>query len=365
MWIYILNVLLIILYNFVIKNKKIYVIVCSIQCFMLLALRSNLIGPDASYYYEGYKYISGLSFIDMVSRLNLFKACSLIYPLKFESGFVIMNWIVSHLGFSYHFFLVICAAINMTIFGKVIYKYSKIPWLSFVVFCTFGTYLYFFGILRQSLALCFFMLSFMYALEGKTKKSAIMYFITFLFHRVSIVLLPILFLVNSKTKISKRNTIILVFTSIPFIFVSKYLIRFVQSVVNYFNGGSYVGGNFGVNKLLLFLYVVAIMIIIFINFKKHEDDKLFNILVWILIISIFLDIMGQYNEVWERSVQLYTSFLILLIPYVVYQYRKQKGIILVSLILVLLLIGYMCYYLKGYYIIPYEIQKNELIFPYK
>lgn len=362
MWIYILNVILIILYRFFIKDRKTYIIVCSLQCFLLLALRSNTLGPDLQYYNNGYNYISKLDFKSIISSLHIFKAASLIYPFKFESGYVIMNWIISHLGFSYHFLLIICAAINMSVFGKLIYKYSKIPWLSFVIFCTFGTYLYFFGILRQSLALCFFMISFMFAIEGKYKKSTMMYIITFFFHRASVVLIPILLLIYKNKKISKKNAIIMLLLSIPFAFLSKYLVSAVQSLVNYFNGGSYVGGSFGINNLLLFLYIIAIIVIIFTNFKNNYENKVFHAVTWALFISIFIDIMGQYNEVWERSVQMYSSFLILLIPYVINQYIKQKEIILVNVLIVGLLLAYMCSYLQGYYIVPYEMQRDNIIF---
>ena len=361
MWIYILNIILIIFYNFLIKNRKAYVIVCTIQCLLILALRSNTLGVDLIYYSKGFSYIKNLDFLDMLSRLHLLKSAELVYPFKYESGYVVLNWLVSHLGFSYHFLLIICATINMSVFGTLIYKYSKIPCLSFVIFCTFGTYIYFFGVLRQSLALSFFMISFMYALSGKYKKSIIMYFITFLFHRASLVLLPLLFLINKKA-LKKSNVVMILLLSIIFMLFSKNLVKIVQMVVNYFNGGSYIGGNFGINKLLIFLYLIMFIVIIFADFKKYEKDKIFNILIWALIFSIFLDIMGQYNEVWERSVQMYTSFLILLIPFVVNQYKKQKVVVLIDIIIVFSLVLYMINYLDGSEMIPYDVQEDELIF---
>ena len=362
MWIYILNVLLLIVYSFLIKDKKKYIIFSSIQCFLILALRANTLGADANYYNNGYEYISKLSFWDMLSRLHLFKAASLIYPFKFESGYVFINWIVSHLGLSFHFFTVVCAGLNMYCFGKIIYKYSKNPCLSFVIFTTFGTYFYFFSILRQSLALSFFMISFMFAIDGKKKKSFLTYIITFIFHRASIVLLPMLLLANRDTKIKRKTAFFLFLLTFPFMIFSRYLLNYAQIVVNYLGGASYVGGNFTLNNLLILLYIILLLAIVFSNFKKNADNKLFSVLLWGLIISVYLDIMGQYNEVWERSVQMYTPFLILLIPMVTEQYNKQKAIYLINFCVGTLLIGYMCYYLSNSCLIPYKLQTQNLIF---
>lgn len=363
MTVYILNIFLIVLNNLLIKNKKIYIYVCSIQIFLLLALRNNFLGADALYYFNGYTYISHLGFFDMLSRLHLFKSATLVYPFKFECGFVVFNWIIAHLGFDYHFFLVICAFINIYVYSKAILKFSKIPWLSFVILCTFGTYFYFFYILRQSFALCLFMISFMYAHDNKNYKSIFVFIVSFLFHRVSIVFLPVLYLQLTKKQITKKKSIVLIIASVPFILISKYLVKFVQLIVVYFNGGSYVSNGMKFNNMLILIYLISIIVVIFMNFEVNKDDNLFNILIWIMNLSIYLEIMGQYNEVWERSMQLYNSFLIFLIPYVVYQYRGQKMTIFISFFIVCLLTGYMCYYLqKDKYLLPYQIQKINIIF---
>lgn len=70
----------------------------------------------------------------------------------------VLNWLVSAFGFGFHGLLVVCAAINMAVYGWFISCYSKIPWLSFALISALSIYSFMFGILRQSLALSFVLL---------------------------------------------------------------------------------------------------------------------------------------------------------------------------------------------------------------
>lgn len=358
--VYTLNVIIIVLYSFFIKDRKQYVIVASLHLFLFLALRSNTLGPDANYYNTGYYYIKSLNFSTLISKLHFFKTASLIYPFNYESGYVVLNWIVSFFGFSYHFFLIVCSAINMYAFGKLIYKYSKIPWLSFFILCSFGTFTYFIEILRHSLGLSFFILAIINLLDSNKRKAILFIVLAFLFHRSSIVLLPLLFIVDRKT-LKKNNAIIILLLTIPFLFLSKYFYGFAYHFISLFGKSRYVGGSIHFNKLFFLLYLIYIIIIFFVNFEKQKDDKVFNLTFWALIFSIFFEIIGLYNEVMARSVQMYTSLLILLIPNVINMYEKQKSFLIIKMAIVISLILYMNYDLKGSKVIPYSIQKDDFL----
>ena len=361
MWFYILNIFILISYSFFIKDKKKYIIVASIQLFLILALRNNELGVDLNYYNDGFNYIKNLNFSNLLSRLHIIKAAELIYPYKFESGYVILNWIISHLGLSFHFLLIICAAVNTYAFGKFINKFSKMPWLSFVIFCTFGSFSYCFGILRQSLALSIFMLSLINMMDNKKSTSYIQFVLAFLFHRATVIALPLLFLCN-KNEIKKSRAVIALIASVVFMTFSKYFYQIVHLIMTVFNQGHYVSRSFQINTLIILLYLLLILVIIFVDFNIIKGDKIFIVSIYALIFSIFLEIMGLHIEILTRAITMYTSFITILIPNTLYIYNKQKFTIFIKLGMVIMLVFYMNYYLKDSEIVPYRIQENQIIF---
>lgn len=360
MAIYIINILLIIIYAILIKDKKKFTILVSIQLFLILALRSKYLGVDLNNYNAGFYYIKSLSFIDMISKLNFISTANLIYPFDYESGYVFFNWIISHLGLSFHGFLVICASINIFSFSYFIYKYSDIPWLSYIILCTFGIYTYFFGIIRQSLALSIFLWAIHFAINNKNKKSIFLFILSFLFHRTILITLPIFILIKIKP-IKKKEFTILIALSFPFLLLSNIIYSSIVYQIMLLFGKGYAGHGMQLNNLIILLYIIAITIIVFSNFKKTENNKMFNIAIWMLILSIYVEIIGMYNDNFARTMQVFNSFLLISIPTVIKQYNKQKIIIIIKGLIIFLLFAFMIYSLKDSEIVPYKIENNNLI----
>ena len=70
----------------------------------------------------------------------------------------------------------------------------------------------------------------------------------------------------------------------------------------------------------------------------------------------------MHNDVLARSVAMYTSFLVILIPEIVYQYKKQKITIIAEILIILIASTYFLTSLSESAIIPYKIQTSEIIF---
>lgn len=360
MAIYIINILLIIIYAILIKDKKKFSILVSIQLFLILALRSKYLGVDLINYNDGYYYIKSLSFTEMISKLHLIRTADLIYPFVYESGYVFFNWIISHLGLSFHGFLVICAFVNIASFSYFIHKYSDMPWLSYIILCTFGIYTYFFGIIRQSLALSIFLLSIHFSINNKNTKAFLLFIISFLLHRTILIMLPIFILV--KVKPIKKNTfIIFIILSFPFLVFSNIIYSNIVYYIMSFFGKGYAGHGMQLNNLIILLYTIAIAITIFSNFKSTENNKMFNVAIWVFIISIYVEIIGMYNDNFARTMQIYNSFLLISIPAIIKQYDKQRIIIIIKYLIILLLSSFMIYSLKNSEIVPYKIENDNLI----
>lgn len=360
MLIYILNLLLIVVLRILIKDKKKYVAIVSIQLFLVLACRDSLLGVDLSNYVSGYKYISSLRFIDVIRKIHLLSTADLIYPFSYESGYMLLNWIISKLGLNFHGFLVVCALFNIYTFAYFIYKYSKIPWISFFILCTFGTYTYFFGILRHSIALCLFLWSLESYIKNKKICSYALFLFAFMNHRSVISLFPLLLLLK-KQKLTKKKFFFIILSYIPYFLLSKFIYSNVVLKFMEFFGKSYVGNGFQINNLIILLLIIAIFILFFANFDRINDDVFIRISLFALILSIYFEIIGMYNDNFARLVQMFNAFLMFLIPSVIYTYNKQKSILLVKVAMIIMLTVFYIGTIKNSNIVPYKIENENFL----
>ena len=203
MWVYLFNVITIPIYAFLIKDRKKFVLLVALQLFLISALRSITVGVDLDNYSAGYEYIKDLDFGDLLSRLRLSGLADIYYAFSYENGYAVLNWFSAHMGLSFHGFMVLCSVINIGAVSLFVYKYSKKPWISFVIFSTFGFLPFTFGILRQSLAIAMILFSYMFLDKNKKIYSLLFFLIAFSFHRTAILCLPLLLLAHKK-RITKK-----------------------------------------------------------------------------------------------------------------------------------------------------------------
>lgn len=352
MWIYIVNFLLIFLYGILIKNKKAFVIMASLQLILLLALRAPTLGPDLENYCGGYEYISTLDFQDMLSRLRLIKNASLVYPYVYESGYVVFNWIVASLGFDFHGLLVIHAIICVAAAGKVIYKYSEDAPLSFLMFVSLGFFMYLFGILRQTLAMTIFMLSIPYIRDRKPIKYFLACFLAFTIHRAAIIVVPLYFVYN--IKITKKKYVYLGWALIALLAASPLIARFVISPVLQMIGKTSYQLQFNLNIYIFVMIFIAFFVLAFTSF----DDLLVNnpqnnFMCWAFLLAIAVEIMGLYNDVIARAMYIPYIAVVILVPNVLRNYKHSGISVLGKAALVCLLMAFMIFQMGGSPIVPY------------
>ena len=353
MTIYILNFLTLPLYGFIF-NRRTLCFIASLQMFLILAFRADTIGVDLPTYQTGFEYISGLSFEDMAVTLNFFHFADLPHLWGFESGWVVLNWLVSAFGFGFHGLLVVCAAINMAVCGWFISRYSKIPWLSFALISALSIYSFMFGILRQSLALSFVLLMTAAFDREKYKTAFFCFLLAFTIHRASLISLALLFLlwIHSQSK----NKFVFAFAAwVPFVVLSGFIYNtLVTSVmVLLSNGYEDLNHELQANNLLLLLAGIAIGIILFYDFGTR-CTKMESLSLWAVLAALYWETFGLFNDVLARSVAFYLFFVALAIPLVLASY-KHRGIAQIGKLAVyILLLAFLVYQLSlDTSIVPY------------
>lgn len=351
MLIYVVNYLLLPVYKLVISNKKEFCFIVSLQLFLILALRTPTLGIDLPTYNEGFQYISNLSFIEMIRKLHFIKTADLIYPFSFESGYVVLNWLVSKMGIGFQGLLAVCAAINVISIGSFIYKYSEEPLLSFSIFISFNIYLYCFGIIRQSLALSIVLWAVPNIINKKYFKASLIIMVAFLMHRVAIIILPMILL--ARIRVKKIHFVYTYMVAVVLMFAAPLIYKMVISGIMHSMGINRFTVDFRINNFTILIMIIGLLICLFFDFEVFENQSL-NLSCWSVVLLILFEPFAMCNEVFARSMELYTVFLIILVPGLIYKYKNKKTQTITQIGVFILMFGYMIYSYSGSAIVPYK-----------
>ena len=352
MAVYIINYLSLPVYAKIFSRKK-FVVIVSIQMFFILALRAENLGVDLPMYQYGFNYIYNMSFSDMISSLRVIQNARLPYPMSFESGWVALNWFSSHIGFSFHAFLVLCAGINMISCGIFIYRYSEMPWLSFAIISSMNIYAYMFGILRQSLALSIIVIALILLDEEKKWQCFVLFLLAFLIHRTAILSFPLFFLMKQKS--IKKNTFSIAVLIWPiFVLVSHIIYSNVIEKAMVSIGIGYLGHGLKWNNQIGLLIIICIAIIALYDFEQAET-RMQCISIGSTIVALYWGAIGMYNDVLSRSMQYFVFFITISIPEVLNHFWDERVVRLGKFFAFILLFLFMINNLQDSDITPYRL----------
>lgn len=332
-------------------KRKHFCVLAATQMFLILALRADYLGIDLITYRQAFDYISGLQFGEMLSRFRWINVAALPRPFSLESGWMFLNWMISVANLPFHALLVFCAAINMYACGTFIYKYSKTPWLSFCMIASMNTYIYMFGILRQSLSLSLVILAIDACCEKKKIRTIALWLLAFLIHRTAIISL-VLFVILKWNCAEKKKYIRFFLCWIPFVLVTPFIYSSVYKIMSAFGKG-YMGHGMEFNNLMILLLGFGVIVWLFLDFRNLKT-AMDTVPIWGLIAAIYWETIGLYNENLARSVQYFSVHISLLVPMVLYYYPSKKVARIGKLVVFAFCFVYMIYLLNGSAIVPYR-----------
>lgn len=353
MGVYIYNYLSMPLYGRIF-NRKSFCILASLQMFLILALRANSVGVDFVTYDSAFSFISTIDFADMLSRIRIVHTADLPSPFDMESGWMILNWLLSHINFGFRSITVFCAAINMYAVGKFIYKYSTTPWLSFCIFEGIGVYRYMFGILRQSLALSLIILAVDAYYEKKKVRALLVWVATFFIHRTALLGGALFFLIEwNNTDKSKFKVLLLAW--IPFVMLMPFIYnKLFVPIMSIVGKGGYVGHTIRLNNMMVLIVFIGVLTALFYKFS-NSSTSMERMFVWSVIILIYWSTFGMFNDILSRTQGYFSFFLSLEIPLVLYHYRPRKVAQCGRFAVFILLLAFMIYSLNGSNLVPYAV----------
>lgn len=322
---------LIILYfyslSFFFKKNKLFVSII----FVILIIFSGLryyIGTDYPMYMSIFNYIKNDIYNFEVIRM--------------EKGYYYLVKIISLIGGTQQLVFLICAIItNYTIY-KVICRDSVAPLLSTMIYFLVGAYYSAsFNLVRQVLAISFFLFSISELKRNNNKKFIIFICLGSLFHKSCLILLPIIFF--PYLKINRICKIIILFFAIIFN-------EFLPKLYILFGYGTYIKLNYKAttNFITLFFFLVITLGIEYYgkDLKLDNLEKNFNFAVIVLVTTIFINekTFPSMNQVFVRMSSYLFFYYIILIPKLLLFLQKKYS----RLILIIFFIAISILYFKTF-----------------
>lgn len=215
--------------------------------------------------------------------------------------------------------------------------------------------------IRQTLAMCMFILAVLLFINGKKIYGLLMTILAVMFHKSALILLPIILFLNKKK--NKIFWIYIMFFTTLILLLTPLFNKVVEIVIPYFPthyATVYLSENVG-NSILSTLMSFVIYVLILLNYDKLEDEEI--ILGKLAIIGSSISILTYRISMLTRVQSYFDIFLIVLFPIILNkQGSKLKKIIIFSLILGVYLLRYYSFFTNPLWTENYRHYKSIFTF---
>lgn len=345
MTIYIANMILLIIYAMLFNNiksnkvrKGIYIIAV-IQLILILGCRElGKVGKDWGYYEKYYDWQLNWNFNEILN-----------YE-RYELGFKVLTKVFSLIINNTQIYVLMIAIISIVPIAYIIYKYSKSPFLSLIIYVALDFYAFIFAGLRQGIAIAIIFYSYKYIIENKTFKYLICIILATLFHSSAIVFLPVYFI--RKIKINKAKIVSFVVLAV-IIYVLRNQIFALINTFFYDNYSSTLTDS--KNWMMLCIFILMLCYIFYKPLIKNNSNtqKLYIITTIGCMCMLFSSIASDTL----RIANYFYIFIILLVPEVLFclKDRFTKNILTITSTIVLGAIFVYLLNIDSYNIVPYRL----------
>ncbi len=293
-------------------GKKIFCIITFVSLFLLIALRHPSMGVDL-----GYGNTTGYLFMyEKIARMSWTEA--LINNVQhYERGYIIFNKFLSCFSKDPQLLIVACALISSLSVSYLIYKNSKRPLLSIVIYIALPAFFICFSGLRQAIAISITMIAFEMIKNRKPVKFVALVILASFFHSSAIVFLIAYPLYNIKqTKLIKIASFII----IPIVYVFRVPLFTILSRI--FKDDAVIEDT---GALTLFLVFVAIYVVVLV--LMNSENELVNGTINLFWVACICQAFGGVYSTAMRIGYYFMIYLVLALPEAV---AEGDGIIRLS-----------------------------------
>ncbi|MEW8992882.1 EpsG family protein [Clostridium sp.] len=296
------------------KKKLLYAFIAGGFLFLVMGLRSPVVGADTNQYLYRYNYI----IYNM--NMEIFK--------NSEWGFELFNSLFRGLGFNNQGYILVTSFIISLSISLFFYKYSKNIFISFFLHLTIGMFTMSMSGIRQTLAICFILLAFNYMMKKKFVKFLISVLLAYTFHNSAIVFLPIYLLRN--IRVNKKNGIILLLMTTSMLVLRKLVVPIMEkfSPQKYIDRYGLTSDVHYVNPLLIVIAIAIPATCLFFWSRTEELEKnereLFYMLFILSCVNVLVNILSLNSNMIGRLSFYFITFNVVLIPNIISLIKNKK-----------------------------------------
>lgn len=327
-------------------NKKKYCIIIGLLMTAIIGLRSIDMGMgDTREIY--------ISIFDQLANLTMKESVNFIKNADIEFVFYMMTKIYLLITENLRVYIFLLSIpLNLAV-SRLIYKYSKMPSVSFIMFLSLNYFGFSFTLIRHCIALAILIYSYDFIYEKDIKKFLISVFIAGLFHRTAWLFL-IAYPISNYVKIGEKNWIIPIIAAIfSYLFGTKLL-----TLLSYVIKSGHFTQYLVVRQNTLTFFIINLLILLFVLFviKKLKIEK--NMKLQINLLSVGTSIascMIFLSETFRIS-SFFTIFSIILLPNTICLIKNKKIRLTINIIFYVVFITYFFMFsMENNQIYPYMI----------
>lgn len=320
------------LFSFFSNNKKLnkflYIAICAIL-ILLVGLRKDTVGNDSANYAYFYSDYGKLSLSQLSSNS------------RFEIGYLFYSWLLYQINPNYYFLFLVTAVISLVPVFVVMYKMSDNPIYSIFIFLCFRYYFSYMNVLRQGIAFAFIFVAVYLLCKKKIIIPILLIVLSSFFHVAAIlalIIVPIRWL-----KINKKNTIILLITSIVLFFGFEYLISFMFKIFpqfsHYINSEFFAANNLA-NYLSFFVILLFLLLCIFSSVLDDESDFESQFITKIIFVGAFVSFLSCRGSIMDRIAAFFIIFIPIYYVKIVNRIRDSRDRLIINLGVVIIGLAY-------------------------
>lgn len=360
MFLYLLNILAVfcfVLFGAFFNKKKVEkismwgVIIC---CSIMPAFKNYNVGTDSPYYINMFSW--NLDYFEWIEK-------------GIEPGFFLCIQMLQKLGIeNYSFYFLFFSVLFNFLIIKTIYKINKYKVVCLISYLTFSfVYLLNFNILRQSLALAFFVYSIPFIFEGKNLKSYFFILIAIMFHYSALILISVPIIYKF---IDKKFHILSILSSFFVVFYALFTEKFLNILIGLSGAERYSAYAFETeNKgslLLVSVYGFVFVFSLIVKYLLDINDKKYLLMLYFLmmysIINFSIFFLGLSYEGPGRVVVYYVIGYIFIFSYLLNMIRGNRDLkAICTIFIVFIMIMFFIVLMSKsniHEVFPYEFAKN-------
>ena len=287
------------------KDRKQYVVIMAVLHSLLSGLRHPYLTGDMRTYCYTYWHIDENGWFSEE-----------VFQEGRNFGF---NWLMKFFSTlsdgEFQVFLIAVAVFIEVVVAYLIYKYSPLPWLSFLVWNCMGFYTFGFSAIKQSIAMGLIMIAFVGIMEEKPKQFALFTILAVFVHKPALIFMPAYYL--SKRKFTLQTLIIYICGTIA-VFINKNQIVKLMQDFYYEDGIISNNGDLGGRFFLIVLFIIAGFAL------RGFNGKYFSKVANLIVVAAVLQMFSGFDNVFTRLTDYYLQFLIIFIPLSFADYKDEK-----------------------------------------